>query len=148
MRRRAAAVGAAILVVALAGCATDDPAEIDAQASGAFDGLVAAAAEIDSAVLRTLSIDPATTQSCGDGGEQIIRSARGTVSVGAGVAQVAALAELQFAGGALDPERWDEIDPAQPGVQRAWADDDGIIATVRFEDPLLVIAVFSPCVDG
>ena len=47
---------------------------------------------------------------------------------------------------AIDPEVWATIDAdGLAGREGAWVDESGIVATVSYDSPLLVIAVFTPC---
>ena len=50
---------------------------------------------------------------------------------------------------AIDPEVWATIDAdGLAGREGAWVDESGIVATVSYESPLLVIAVFTPCLEA
>ncbi|WP_341579907.1 hypothetical protein [Microbacterium schleiferi] len=135
--------------VVLAGCAGPDIAELESDAESAFDTLVAAAGAVEEGVLRTLEVASSEVQRCGeqDRGVQRAFTAVGSVSVAADYAAEDALVEAVTA--AIDPEEWTAIDAdAVAGKEGAWVDESGIVATVSYDSPLLVIAVFTPCLDA
>lgn len=151
LRARSAAILAVGLLsasVLLAGCAGPDIAELESDAESAFDALVAAAGAVEEGVLRTLELTGPEEQACGeqDRGMQRAFTAVGSVSVGADYAAEDALVDAVTA--AIDPEEWTPIDAdGVAGKDGAWVDEGGIVATVSYDSPLLVIAVFTPCLD-
>lgn len=141
-----AVVLALLAVLTLAGCSAPGP-DLQAQAAADFDALVQQAADVDAATLRTLERERPEQRPCGtDGtGRQTAHVAAGVLSILADEDAGAGLVDDLARG--LDPDRWDAIGAdAEAGVQRAFADPDGIVATLTARDGLLVIAVFSPCV--
>lgn len=145
--RRTGAAALALAALALTGCAFGpDPEVADAEARAVFDDVAAALSDTDPALLRTVETAPQTQQECGEDGQgsQTARVATGTLSVTARPAAiddtVATIADL------LDPDEWDRIHRADdaPG-QRAWASANGVVVAVTFDDPVLVAAVFTPC---
>lgn len=142
-------VGLVSASVLLAGCAGPDVAELESDAQTAFDTLVATAAGIDVGILRTLEVSSPQEQTCGeqDRGVQHAFVAVGSVSVGADHATEDALVDAVTA--AVDPADWTPIaGDAIAGRDGAWVDESGIVATVSYDSPLLVIAVFTPCLDA
>lgn len=144
------AAGAALLtaaVLALAGCASGpDPEAADAEARAVFDDVVAVLSDADPALLRAVETAPEAEEACGAEGDgtHSARLVTGTLSVAADPAAIdgtlVSIADL------LDPEQWDRIRAADdaPG-QRAWASQNGVVLTLTFDDPVLVAAVFTPC---
>ena len=105
-----------------------------------------AAGAVEEGTLRTLETTGPEEQSCGeqDRGTQRTFAAVGSVSVGADYAAEDALVDAVTA--AIDPEVWATIDAdGLAGREGAWVDESGIVATVSYDSPLLVIAVFTPC---
>lgn len=152
-RQRAAGVivGAAGLVAAsvlLVGCAGPDIDELEADAAAAFHSLVAAAESVEEGVLRTLDVSGPDEQPCGEEGRGLQRAfvAVGSVSVGADEAAEGALVDAVAA--AIDPERWAPIAPDDiAGREGSWVDESGIVATISYDSPLLVVATFTPCLE-
>lgn len=144
MRRAVAgATGAAMLLV-LAGCAIGpDPHEVGDHASEVFDAMVAELGSAQATVLRTLEVVPPATEPC-DEGDLVQQSflARGTLSVEAPDGAAGSL--LTRASDTLGGE-WEPMASTSAG-QRAWSSEDGITVTVTDATPVLVVAVFTPCV--
>lgn len=138
--RRVAWLGVTLSVLVLAGCAAVDPDELRTEANSAFDALVAEASAVDTATLRTLDVAEVTTIGCDNEKSQDAFTATGTRSVAASAGDVDAIgAQLVDT---LDPAAWTPIRATEGS---AWATEDGIVATITADDPLLVIAVFTPC---
>lgn len=144
LRRVATASAVALLVAGLAACASPDPREARDAASAVFDDLVAAAASVDTAVLRTLETDDPAQLACDRpaGAAQTAFTARGTLSVGADDADAAVVVAAVAAH--LEEGRWDPLRSAA-SHQSAWVDRAGTVATVTAEGPVIAIAVFTPC---
>ncbi|MGP6205461.1 hypothetical protein [Microbacterium sp. F2] len=146
--RRAAmfAVGLLSASVLLAACAGPDIAELESDAESAFDALVGVAGATEEGILRTLEVASPEEQPCGehDRGVQRVFTAVGSVSVGADYAAEDALVDAVTE--EIDPEEWTPIDAdGVAGKDGAWVDESGIVATVSYDSPILVIAVFTPC---
>ncbi|MDQ1130763.1 hypothetical protein [Microbacterium sp. SORGH_AS_0888] len=143
--RRLAVGGALLVLVAgLAACAPRDPRAAEEAASAVFDDLVAAAGRVDTAVLRTLEVDDPSELACArpEGSVQRVYTARGTLAVEAADADASLVVDAVAA--RLDPGRWDTIRAPEPR-QSAWTDEDGTVATVTADGPVIAIAVFTPC---
>jgi hypothetical protein len=137
---------AAAVVLLLAGCFGPDRQVLIDQAHDDFDGLVTVASAVDEAVLHTLEVEKPSAEAC----DPESKDARNTVFIAAGTMaiQSAATDEFdlleQFRPSFDDGERWTRVDDLGEG-QLAWVDVDGITASVKIDQGLLVIAVFSPC---
>ncbi|MEV8358867.1 hypothetical protein [Microbacterium sp. NPDC076895] len=143
------AVGLLSASVLLAACAGPDIAELESDAESAFDALVGVAGATEEGILRTLEVASPEEQPCGeqDRGVQRVFTAVGSVSVGADYAAEDALVDAVTE--EIDPEEWTPIDAdGIAGKDGAWVDESGIVATVSYDSPILVIAVFTPCLDA
>lgn len=141
-----ALVSASVLVTA---CAGPDLDELESDAAAVFDTLVVAAGAVEEETLRTLETTGPDEQTCGeqDRGTQRTFAAVGSVSVGADHAAEDALVHAVTA--AIDSEEWTPIEAdGNAGRDGAWVDESGIVATVSYDSPLLVIAVFTPCLQS
>lgn len=140
-------VGLVSTSLALTSCAGPGIDELEANAQRAFDELVTAAEAADETVLRTLEVSGPEEQACGadDRGLQRAFVAVGSVSVGADDAAQGALVDAVTS--VIDDEEWTPIDPEGiAGREGAWVDEVGVVATVSYDAPVLVIATFTPCV--
>ena len=137
---------AAALVLLLSGCFGPSPDELIATASADFDALVDQASAVDVAVLHTLEVDDPAVEPCDDGDtEHTVLVASGTMAVQTDDVDARALID-GFEPSTRDEDHpWTEVTLGVSGIQRAWADTQGITASVTVDDGLLVIAVFSPC---
>jgi hypothetical protein len=144
--RRALAALLAAAVLALPGCAFGpDPEDLHDEARAAFENVVGVLEEVDPAVLRTVEVAAESEQACGEeDGTQRALVATGTLSI---TADPRAIDDtLADVADVLDPEEWDRIRRApDAGEQSAWASADGVVVTLTFDDPVLVAAVFTPC---
>lgn len=150
--RIAAAAGVALAtVVLLAGCFGPSRDEVIDLAQRDFDSLVDQASAVDEAVLHTLEVEKPVSESCGS---QTEADEKHTVFVAAGTMaiQSTGVDERELLEGFTiekiekgEEERWTEIRLGLMPGQRAFVDDAGITASVKIDDGLLVIAVFSPC---
>lgn len=135
--------------VMLAGCAGPSIDELETDAEAAFHSLVAAAGAVEEGVLRTLEVTGPDEQTCGDQGRGLQRTyvAVGSVSVGANYAAEDALVNAVTA--VIDSEEWTPIAAGGiAGREGAWIDENGVVATVTYDSPLLVIGTFTPCRDA
>lgn len=146
-RRRGGIAVLTFAALALTGCTFAPDRDVaEAEARAVFDDVVAALGETDPALLRTVEAAPEAEQPCGEAeeGTQTARVATATLSVAADPAAIddtlTAVADL------LHPAEWDRIRSADdaPG-QQAWASSNGVVVTITFDDPVLVTAVFTPC---
>ncbi|CAN5335530.1 hypothetical protein BH09ACT5_BH09ACT5_18960 [soil metagenome] len=149
-RAGAAAAVAIAVALGLSGCFGPGEDELIALASADFDTLVDQASGVDTEVLRTLEVEEPAVEACDDTDaedEHTVFVAAGTMAVQTDGADGRALVEaFELSGKDDDGEpRWTEVEEGTSGTQRAWADADGITASVIVEDGLLVVAVFSPC---
>jgi hypothetical protein len=146
MRRTAALAASCVaMATALSGCSFAPDAEaIDQRAQEVFDGIVASLDAADPAVLRTLEVLEPSEQACEEAGyTQTSRTARGTLAVAADAGAASSLlidAESTFARDGYAP-----AERAGAG-ERAWVSDDGVLVTTTDASPVLVVAVFTPCV--
>jgi len=139
-------VSASVLLTA---CAGPDLDELETDAAAIFDTLVVAAGAVEEGTLRTLETTGPEEQTCGeqDRGTQRTFAAVGSVSVGADYAAEDALVDAVTR--AIDPAEWTPIDAeGDAGRDGAWVNEGGIVATVSYDSPLLVIAVFTPCLQS
>jgi hypothetical protein len=135
----------ALLVGALAGCATPDPEKLEDRAETVFGNVVDAASALDAAVLRTLEVAPAEDVACDEpeDARQTAMVATGTLAIEA--TERDSIQVLEAVDAELDPERWDAIRVDRDLTQRAWADDEGIVVAVTAEGSIVTLAVFTPC---
>lgn len=149
MRRRGLGASAALAagLIALAGCSAS-PDEARERAEEAFDGLVAAASAYGADVLRTVEAAEPDERACGEDQDRamLALTATATSPVTAEEPRLREVADELVAG--LDPEAWAAITPASGLDQRALQDEHGTVVTVTVADPVLVIAVFTPCLSG
>lgn len=141
----AALVAAAALV--LAGCvAAPDPAQLERDAQGTFDALVQTLSETDTGILRTVEVAEPRELECA-GEEARTQTAYVTTAALSVTADETALREVADAlADAFAGDEWDRIRvPADAPEQRAWAREDGIVATIDTRDSVLVAGVFLPC---
>ncbi|MBX3098416.1 MAG: hypothetical protein KF761_02450 [Salinibacterium sp.] len=139
------AVGVATVLL-LTGCFGPGKDVLIQQASDDFDSLVSTAASVDVTVLHTLEVEDPTSELCSteSNDEHTVFIAAGTMAIGTtGVEERAVLAE--FGPTFADEERWTAITDGLDARQVAYIDVDGITASAKIEDGLLVIAVFTPC---
>jgi hypothetical protein len=137
---------AAVVALMLTGCFGPDKHVLIDQAHDDFDGLVAVASAVDEAVLHTLEVEKPSSETCdpeSKDAENTVFIAAGTMAIQSADTDEFDLLE-QFRPSFDDRERWTRVRDLGEG-QLAWVDVDGITASVKVEDGLLVIAVFSPC---
>jgi hypothetical protein len=144
LRGAVAAASIALLATALAGCSfAPDSAEVDAEAQAVFDRIVESVGATDPAILRTLEVLPAGSQACdGEGLVQTSRTARGTLAATAdpeALGSVIRTAETTF-----ERDGYVPADGAGDGAT-AWVSSDGVLISLTDASPVLVVAVFTPC---
>ena len=135
------------LVLSLTGCFGPGEDELIAQARIDFDALVDQAADADFEVLHTLEVEDPLSESCDNetDAEHTVFVAAGTTAVQADRDDEQQLLDgLELHEESDGEERWTAIG-GLPDAQRAYVDADGITASLKVDDGLLVIAVFSPC---
>jgi hypothetical protein len=146
-----AAAAVAVLALLLTGCSGQGEDELINRASHDFDALVDQASAVDVAVLHTLEVEKPSVEACGTDPdadrERTVFVAAGTTAIQAESDDEAELVDGFELTETTDDEkeRWTEVTDGVADLQRAWADADGITASVTVEDGLLVVAVFSPC---
>jgi len=134
------------MALLLSGCFGPGKDDLIAQATIDFGDLVGRAAAADVAVLHTLEVEDSVAESCDTESdeEHTVFVAAGTIAVQATSVEERELLE-GFEPSFGDAERWTEIHSDLASSQRAYVDVDGITASVKIDDGLLVIVVFSPC---
>ncbi|MEV7692554.1 hypothetical protein AB0N73_04410 [Microbacterium sp. NPDC089189] len=148
-RRRTFALLPLVALLALAGCAGPDPDVVTDSARATFDALVARAADVDPAVLRTLQTAEPADQECArpEGSSQTAFTATGTLSVAADPAEASRI--RSDLAGTLDGGEWSTIRAAEGSpAQQAWISEENIVTTLTVDGPTLVIAVFTPCLSS
>jgi hypothetical protein len=136
-----AIIAASALV--LTGCAFGpEPRDVAERTAEVFDELSTELAAADPALVRTVEIVDTDDIPCDDDRSQSALVAQGTLSVraedGAAAGVIDTLAAL------LDAEEWAADDP-RGGDVRSWSNDLGITVTLSDASPLVVVAVFGPC---
>lgn len=148
MRPAAAFALAVAVMLLLTGCFGPDKRVLIDQARVDFDGLVELAAAVDTAVLHSLEVEDPSSESCDPDPEadavHTVFIAAGTMAIQATTAEERDLLD-EFEPSFGDEERWTRITDDLDDGQLAWVAVEGITASVKVDDGLLVIAVFSPC---
>lgn len=140
------AVLAVTLSLSLTGCFGPGEEEVIAQAQADFDALVEEASAVEITVLRTLEVEDPVSEPCDPDTDatHTVFVAAGTMAIQAGRHDERELAQLIEPDDDAEGERWTEIG-GLPLAQRAYVGDEGVTASVKADDGLLVITVFSPC---
>jgi hypothetical protein len=143
---RACALGAVLLV--LAGCTVGPPPEeVRAQAQTVFDRMTAALGDVDPEVVRAVEVAPVERVECADdAGTQESLVATGTLAVAADESDARGVVDdVQEV---VDGEEFTRIRvPEDVDGQAAWISEAGIVVTLAFRDPVVVVGVFPPCAD-
>jgi hypothetical protein len=129
----------------LSGCSASSD-EVIAESRVVFDDLVDSASGVDEGVLHTLEVEKPSSESCGKDtdAEHTVFIAAGTMAVQSTLSDGRNVLK-RFDPLFSDDERWTPVRSGLSAVQSAYIDTEGITASAKVEDGLLVIAVFSPC---
>jgi len=146
VRRSSALSAAAVLAaaaLALTGCSFGpDPQEVNDRTTAVFDELTQELSAVDTAVLRTVEVVSEDPLPCEGEETQQSHLVRGTLSVRAEDGALTGVIDSLAA--TLDSDEW-TVDGLAPSDIRAWTNADGINVTITDASPVVVVAVFGPC---
>lgn len=127
----------------LSGCTFGpEPRDVAERTDEVFDELSAELAAADPAFVRSVEIVDTDDIPCDDDRSQSALVAQGTLSVRA--EDGAASGVIDTLAAMLDGDEWVADDP-RGGDVRSWSNDLGITVTLSDASPIVVVAVFGPC---